>query len=205
MSTKSEALKKREAARGAAKKKKIKIAVIVTAAVLFVGALVAGILIYYGQMHVDNDLAAGIDGVDLYFGESELRVKKDIGEPDRTEITAEDIREINYYYDNITLFGSESRMILTFVRNKLKSVKASINMQDGLYKEVIEHMREEYKYRDGYSTTDDSIVDQYNTCRVESLNDERHLICDINNDVYCVTFTEYVGYYVGAARDFATD
>ena len=195
MSTKSEALKKREAELGAAKKKKkIKIIIIIAACVLL-AALIAGGIYYFLQMKVDPDLAAGIDGAEIYFGETECRALRDLGEPDRTEITAEDIREINYYYDNVKLFGSDAVMILTFVKNELRSVKSTIVTHEGLYNEIIEHMREHYKDKDGYSTTDDDIVKQYQTCRIESLNDERDLICDVNDENISITFTEYVGFF----------
>lgn len=195
MSTRSEALKEREADVEIAKNKKRNKIIIIIAAAVVLAALIAGGLYYYFQMKVDPDLAAGIDGAEIYFGETECRAVRDLGKPDRTEITAEDIREINYYYDNVKLFGSDAVMILTFVKNELRSVKSTISPRDGLYNEIIKHMREHYKEKDGYSTTDDEIVKQYQTCRIESLNDERDLICDINNEYTSITFTEYVGFF----------
>lgn len=187
MSTKSEALKKREAELDSAKKKKkIKIIIIIAACVLL-AALIAGGIYYFLQMKVDPDLDAGIDGAEIYFGETALRAKRDLGSPDRIEIIADDVDWFDYYYEDLTLFGQKTDLKITFRQGKLEYARVDLNKNGNmdLAAEIVDHMTKVYEGREGYSK-DDCLTD-YQYCNINTETSERSIACYIMDEYNKVT------------------
>ncbi len=146
-------------------------------AVLTIAAIVAA-FIYMNLYSVSDELAVGLDGAELYFGETTARAKRDVGAP--TEKLESDGYTV-YKYEGVELFGVSASAELKFRDGRLKEVASTLAKPDGadLFEAVITELTEVYKSREDFFATDKETYSVSGYCRISGKAEGAELVCDI--------------------------
>lgn len=163
---------------------------IVTAVITI--AVIVGAFIYMNLYSVSDELAVGLDGADLYFGETAARAKRDLGAP--AEEVGEDGLTV-YKYQTVLIFGTVTDTELKFRDGRLKEVEAVLGKADDpdLFEKVIAGVTEVYKSREDFFATDKETYDVSGYCRISGKAEGAELVCDIYNKDNCVLIVTRAG------------
>ncbi|MBQ7715650.1 MAG: hypothetical protein IJT70_07260 [Clostridia bacterium] len=191
MSTKTEKLKKSELEAKKNRKRKIKWIIIIAAAVL----LITAAIVYFIYYSVDKSMTVGIEGVDLYYGETAFRVRCDFGKPDRIgTVNYEDV-ETAYYYEDLSMFQSKGELEIVFVDGRAKYVNAVVEKNKDTFEHIIENMSSLYENREGYEITDKELIEAYQYCSIYASDSKVEFSVFIDPLVETVRVKTYRDYF----------
>ena len=151
----------------------------IVAAVITI-AVIVGALIYMNLYSVSDELAVGLKGAELYFGESTSRVKSDFLSP-AEEYEKDGLTVYKYY--TVMLFDTLTETEFKFKDGRLREVEAVLGKVDnaGLFETVIAEVTEVYKDREDFFATDKETYDASGYCRISGKAEGAELVCDIYN------------------------
>ncbi len=169
------------------KYRKIKIINIVLTVVI-----VAAAFVYINIYSVSDDLQVGLDGAKMYFGETKVRAKKDLGAP--SEEREEDGYTV-YKYTTVMMFETLTDSELKFKDGRLKEVEAVLSKvsDPDLFEKVISKVSEVYKDREDFFMTDKATYDASGYCKISGKAQGAGIYCEIFDKADCVMIVTRAG------------
>jgi|GEM_PF-2120139 len=178
-------------------KSKKKIVILIAVIVLVIAAVCAILFIKCNK--AKEEMNVGIDGIDIYYGESPEDFIARLGEADDVSEKDAYSGETTYTYNSISAFGTDNAALSITVKederyhNQVYMIFLRIITDDpeGLFDNVRDHVSKLYESRDGYTSSGISEFQGTYFCSVSTMNDEYTESLEISRDAVKLDITAF--------------